>query len=98
MKKIYKQILEWMPFAFIILAIILVEILFSETSPYIIFSVYMLSFIIIYCLTILLIYFLSLSEHLKDKEEIKNEIIHELKSTWKGAVLGILFGLFLVLI
>ena len=87
-----------MPFAFIILAIIVVEILFSETSPYIIFSVYMISFAIIYCLTISIIYVLSQSESKKDKAMIKEEITYELKSTWKGAVLGILFGLFLVLI
>lgn len=98
MKNIYKQILEWVPFAFVIFAIIAVETLFSETSPYIIFSIYVLSFIIIYCLTILIIYLLSISESPKTKEEIKNEIVRELKSTWKGAVFGILFGLILVLI
>jgi len=86
------------PFAFIILAIIAVEILFSETPRHIIFSAYMLSFIIIYILTILIIYILSLSEGKKSKAQIKEEIIHELKSTWKGAVFGIIFGLILVLI
>lgn len=98
MKKIYKQILEWVPFAFVILAIIVVEVLFSEKPKYIIFSIYMVSFAVIYALTILLVYILSFSESSKTQTEIKNEIIHELRGTCKSTALGILFGLFLVLI
>lgn len=87
-----------MPFTFIVLAIILVETLFYNTSRYVIFVLYMVSFAAVYALTVIVIYILSLSEAKEDKDGIRKEIIRELKSTWKDAVLGILFGLVLVLI
>jgi c-di-AMP phosphodiesterase-like protein len=87
-----------MPFAFIVLAIVLVETLFYGTSKYVIFVLYTVSFAAVYALTVTIIYVLSLSESKKDKNEIRKEIISELKSTWSGAALGILFGLVLVLI
>jgi c-di-AMP phosphodiesterase-like protein len=87
-----------MPFTFIVLAIILVETLFYGTSKYVIFVLYTVSFAAVYALTIIVIYVLSLSESKNDKNEIRKEIISELKSTWSGAALGILFGLVLVMI
>ncbi len=98
MKNLYKQILEWIPFAFIVLAIILVETLFYGTSKYVIFVLYIISFAAVYALTIMVIYVLSLSESKKDKDDIRKEIISELKSTWSGAAIGILFGAVLVMI